>query len=254
MKTNPLLIVIGAYGSGKSEYAINLAKIYKSLNKDNQDNNFITLVDMDIVNPYFRSRDVRDEFAKESIEVIAPEGHFSHADLPMLSPKIKGVINDLSKTVILDVGGDPAGCKVLGRFAEDIQRRGYEMHFVINTKRPFTADYYDIVNMKNMLESTSKLQITELICNTNLMQFTTLDIISEGISIIEEVAKNEDIKFSKYLVLENKQTVHKFDSDTTAQTSDTSLENYPDSLLGKDKMILKYYLKKPWDALHLKGI
>ncbi|MDD4156696.1 MAG: hypothetical protein PHY08_09010 [Candidatus Cloacimonetes bacterium] len=252
MKINPLIIIIGAYGSGKSEYAINLAKKYKLSNKQQEDL-LVSLVDMDIVNPYFRSRDVREEFAKEGIEVVAPEGHFSHADLPMLSPKIKGVINDYSKAVFLDVGGDPAGCRVLARFSDDIKQRGYEMHFVINTKRPFTSDYYDIINMKTMLETTAKLKVTELICNTNLMQFTTLEIVTEGIKTIQEVANNENLLFDKYLVLENKQTEHQFDKDSTGKISDTKID-FPEMLMGKKKIVLEYFLKKPWDTLYSKGI
>ena len=82
---NKLIIVIGAYGSGKSEYSINLARSFMEEGKDT------VLVDLDVVNPYFRSRDVRDEFAKIGIEVVAPDGQFSHADLPMLSQKLNGL-------------------------------------------------------------------------------------------------------------------------------------------------------------------
>ncbi|MDY0320082.1 MAG: hypothetical protein RBQ67_08850, partial [Candidatus Cloacimonadaceae bacterium] len=77
-----LYIVIGAYGSGKSEYSIHLARSLKAEGKE------VSLADMDVVNPYFRTRDVREEFATQGIEVIAPEGQFSHADLPMISPRI----------------------------------------------------------------------------------------------------------------------------------------------------------------------
>ena len=224
MNKNPLIIVIGAYGSGKSEYSINLANRYKSEGIEK-----VTLVDLDVVNPYFRSRDVREKFERIGIEVIAPEAQFGHADMPMISPKIKGAISDTSKLVILDVGGDPAGCKALGRFVDDIYARTYTMHFVVNTKRPFTADYYDILNMKNMLESTSRLKITELVCNTNLMQFTNEELISEGIKIIDEVAVKENLKFDTFLVLE--------DTDN----------KYPLEINNKRKMNLNYYLSKPWE-------
>lgn len=243
MNNNPLIIVIGAYGSGKSEYAINLAKEYKLNNYER-----VSLIDMDIVNPYFRSRDIRDEFEKEGIEVIAPDGHFTHADLPMISPRIKGAINDLSKAVILDVGGDPAGCKVLGRFSDDIKKRTYTMHFVINTKRPFTADYYDIINMKNMLESTSRLKITDLVCNTNLMQFTTLDIIKEGIEIIDKVAQKEELRFEKFLIMNKENEIKNLNN------SNLKNDLIPKELLGKNMMELKYYLKKPWESVISKGI
>ena len=226
MSINKLIIVIGAYGSGKSEYSINLAKQMKMMGKEK-----ISLVDLDVVNPYFRSREVRDLFAKESVEVVAPDSQFDKADLPMISPRVKGVINDLSKTVILDVGGDPAGCRALGRFIDDINQRPYEMVFVVNTKRPFTSDFKGIVEMKTMLENISKLKITEIVCNTNLMEFTDLEMISEGIVIIKEVAEKEGILFRTYLTMDDKEN------------------KYPAEIDGVKKMDLEYFLAKPWEIL-----
>ena len=154
---HPLYVVIGAYGSGKSEYSINLAK---SLKEQSGTDSQISLVDLDVVNPYFRSRDVRETFEKEGIEVIAPDFQYGHADMPMISPRVLGAIQDTDRIVILDVGGDPTGCRAVGRFADAVVKRGYEMYFVINTKRPFTTNVEDIVTMKTMLEYSSKLKIS----------------------------------------------------------------------------------------------
>ena len=222
--SNPLIIVIGAYGSGKSEYSINLAKNMYS----NGDTN-VSLVDLDVVNPFFRSRFMRDRFEQIGIEVIAPEFQYGHADLPMISPRIRGVIQDTHKTVILDVGGDPAGCRALGRFVEDISHRGYSMHFVINTKRPFTTNADEILEMKNNLEFSSKLKITELISNTNLMELTDLELITTGINIINEVAVSQNLLFNTFLTMETGET------------------NYPDEINGKTKMNLEHNLTKPWE-------
>ncbi|MDO9578179.1 MAG: hypothetical protein Q7J16_09865 [Candidatus Cloacimonadales bacterium] len=230
---NKLIIVIGAYGSGKSEYSINLAKEYKLVGEN------VILVDMDVVNPYFRSRDVREKFENEGIEVIAPEGVFKHADLPMLSPRIMGSVQNMESTVILDVGGDPAGCRTLARYVENAKKRGYEMHLVINTKRPFTSNEAEIKTMLHMLEGSSNLRITEFICNANLMEFTDQEVVENGIKIIENVAKELDKKFEKYLVL---------------QTYDDII---PPDLLGKKKHVMKYFLNKPWEMtnkVHMKGI
>lgn len=230
MMKNDLVVVIGAYGSGKSEYAINLATIYK------EKTDKVSLVDLDVVNPYFRSRDVREEFATYGIEVISPDGEFGHADLPMISPRIAGAIQDLSKTVILDVGGDPAGCRALGRFVQDIIKRGYEMHFVVNTLRPFTSKAEEIVEMMMMLEITSSLQITEIIANINLMTETTPEMVENGIAVLEEVAKQRKIKFHKYLVIED------------------NAELLTDNILGKKRILLQYYLRKPWERIEKIGI
>ncbi len=230
---NELIIVIGAYGSGKSEYSINLAKEYSQRGEE------VTLVDLDVVNPYFRSRDVRDQFAKEGITVIAPESEFKHADLPMLSPRIMGAVQNHQNTVILDVGGDPAGCRTLARYVNNIKKRGYKMQLVINTKRPFTADARGITEMLEMLKFASKLDITEFICNTNLMEHTTTEIIEEGIKIIDEVAKKENIKFDTFTVL------------------DKYINDIPKEIEGKTRITLHYFLSKPWEMnnkVHHTGI
>ncbi len=225
-----LYIIIGAYGSGKSEYSIHLAQ---ALNTDGND---VVLVDMDVVNPYFRSRDVRNEFAELGIEVVAPEGAFSHADLPMISPRIMGMIQNLSKTVILDVGGDPAGCRTLGRFVDAINERGYRMQLVVNTMRPFTSNVEEIATMINMLEFSSKLKVTELLCNTNLMEDTTQEIVEEGIRIVQEASELLKLDFSSYTVL------------------DEYADRVPENLLSKTRLVMNYTLKKPWEGLLSRGI
>ncbi|HHE37245.1 MAG TPA: hypothetical protein ENL20_01560 [Candidatus Cloacimonetes bacterium] len=230
---NKLIVVIGAYGSGKSEYSINLAKEYQLQNKK------VALVDLDVVNPYFRSRDVREQFRKDGIDVIAPEGEFMHADLPMLSPRIMGAVENTEYVVILDVGGDPAGCRTLARYVQKIKERGYEMHFVVNTKRPFTSNKTEIITMKNNLETAAKLRITHLICNTNLMEFTDEKIIKSGVQILTETAVETDLIFEKYLVL--------FAYD----------QKIPDKIEGKQKYVLKYFLNKPWEIknrVNIQGI
>ncbi len=231
MTEHKLIIVIGAYGSGKSEYAINLAK---DLNDQDRD---IVLCDMDVVNPYFRSRDVREQFEEIGIQVVAPEGEFKHADLPMISPRVRGMIMKTDRTVILDVGGDPAGARTLGRFVPEIKKRGYELHFVVNTNRPFTSNPAEIKQMMEMIESLSTLKVTELICNANLMEFTDSQVVKSGIDTIQLVADELKLPFNKYLVLEKFQ------------------DSIPDNLNDKNRIILKYFLNKPWEQkLIYKGI
>jgi hypothetical protein len=226
----PLYIVIGAYGSGKSEFSIHLAQ---SLNNESHD---VALADMDVVNPYFRSRDVKDDFAALGIEVIAPDGAFKHADLPMISPRIKGAIENYGKTVILDVGGDPAGCRTLGRFVDPVNARGYEMLFVVNTFRPFTTNVEEILQMKTQLEFASKLRITEFICNNNLMEHTTAEVVEQGIDILSECSARTGLPFDRYLVL------------------DAYAGIVPDGLGGKERLVMDYTLKKPWEYIVMKGI
>jgi len=230
LNKNDLILVIGAYGSGKSEYAINLAQNYQNMGRK------AALVDLDVVNPYFRSRDVRDYFHDLGIEVISPEGEYGHADLPMLSPRIAGTIQNEAKTVILDIGGDPTGCRALGRFIDSIKKRGYSMQFVVNTLRPFTSTVEEILSMMKMLEAASRLQISELIANVNLMGETTNEMVKEGIDILKRVAEQSQVRFNTYLVIEgNKKIIE-------------------DNIAGKKREVLNYYLKKPWDRVYHPGI
>lgn len=225
-----LIIVIGAYGSGKSEYSINLAEQYNSSGND------VFLIDLDVVNPYFRSRDVRDFFAEKGISVISPEGDYNYADLPMISPKIAGAISQEDKTVILDVGGDPSGCRALARFTEGIKKRGYQMHFVVNTLRPFTGNVEDVMEMLDMLELSSKLEISEIVANINLLNETEEKQIEEGIEILEQVAGKRGVAFEKYLVIEEMK------------------EKLREGIRGKKRSVMHYYLRKPWENLSIKGL
>ncbi|MBI9032012.1 hypothetical protein JEZ13_08455 [bacterium] len=231
MTEHKLIVVIGAYGSGKSEYAINLAKDFNDKDHD------VVLCDMDVVNPYFRSRDVREQFEDIGIQVVAPEGEFKHADLPMISPRIRGMIMKTDRTVILDVGGDPAGARTLGRFVPEIKKRGYELHFVVNINRPFTSNPAEIKLMLEMIESLSSLKVTELISNANLMEFTDEKVVSEGVEVVQEVANDLGLAFHKYLVLDKFQ------------------EAIPENIGNKKRIVLKYFLNKPWEQkLIYKGI
>lgn len=227
---NELYIVIGAYGSGKSEYSIHMARKLMGEGLD------VVLADMDVVNPYFRSRDVKDEFAAIGIDVIAPEGAFKHADLPMLSPRIKGAIQNQSKTVILDVGGDPAGCRTLGRFEEQIKARGYRMLHVVNTLRPFTTTAEEILTMKQQLEFTSHLQISEFVCNTNLMEYTTPELVEDGLRTVKQAADTAKLPLNTYLVLS------------------LYASRIPDALLGLRREVMDYTLSKPWEMVMARGL
>lgn len=218
-----LLIITGSYGSGKTEYAINLAV------SKNRAGRPVTLVDLDVVNPYFRSRDVRDLFLRMSIEVIAPEGAFSHADLPMLSPKIKGAIKRTDRTIICDAGGDPMGARVLGRFSDVAATRGYKMIFVVNTRRPETQTLEGVLVMAANIEKASGLKITELIANSHLMDQTDISVIIEGVEITRQAAQKMGVEFSKACVL------------------DDIIKNLDTAKIDAELVILKKFMTKPWE-------
>jgi len=184
-------IFVGGFGSGKTEIAINYS-IYcrKSYTK-------VAIVDLDIVNPYFRTREVRDALNLKGVEVVAPEGKLTYSDVPLISPEIKGLIQNPDYCLILDVGGDDVGSVVLGNFRNFIQDFGYEMLLVVNSYRPFTEGVNQIKQMAQEIENRSRLKIHGIVSNPNLSGQTDEKIIKQGHTLIKQASQelNLPIKF-----------------------------------------------------------
>lgn len=183
-------ILTGHFGSGKTEIAINLAiKEAKHFSK-------VALNDLDVINPYFRSRDVGEHLGKLGVELIAPKGILASADLPIVSPEIYRVLQDKSYRVIIDVGGDKDGATALGQYYHHLKEEDYELLFVINSNRPYVSTVEGVINTIHQIETVSRLKVTGLINNTNLgCSETTVDILLDGIKLSEEVSEKLGIPF-----------------------------------------------------------
>jgi len=183
MLSKRIKIFVGSFGSGKTEIAINYS-IYcrKSHTK-------VAIVDLDIVNPYFRTREAKDAINLKDIKVIAPEGEMAYADLPLISPEIKGLIQDSEYHLILDVGGDDIGTVVLGNFKSVIEGLDYEMLLVVNPYRPFTQSVPQIKQMAQEIENSSRLKISGIISNPNLSRQTDEKIIKQGHILIKQASQ-----------------------------------------------------------------
>ncbi len=184
-------IFVGSFGSGKTEIAINYS-IYCRKNHSQ-----VAIVDLDIVNPYFRTREAKKALNLKGIKVISPEGKLAYADLPLISPEIKGLIQDSDYHLILDVGGDDIGTVVLGSFKSFIEDLDYEMLMVVNSYRPFTQGVHQIQQMAQEIENSSRLKISGIVSNPNLFTETDEEIIRQGHILIKQVAQklNLPIKF-----------------------------------------------------------
>lgn len=182
MKKN-ISIITGHYGSGKTNIAANMAL---SLRKTGQD---VTIVDLDIVNPYFRTFDLKEQFEAEGIRVIAPVYANTNLDIPALPPDIQSMFDQSGGEVIIDVGGDDAGAIALGQFASRILAAGYEMYYVINERRYLTRDAQDAAILLKEIEAASRIPATKLINNTNLGRETTLEMVEHSKSFAEEVSR-----------------------------------------------------------------
>lgn len=189
----PINLIVGGYGSGKSEVSVNLAR---QLVLDKSFTHLpISILDLDIINPYFRSREASKELEKLGIQAINPEGSQFFADLPIILPQIKGALDAATGTVICDVGGDDVGAKVLSSLATSFHQESYDMMLVLNANRPFTSDLNGCLKMIADIESSSRLKFTGIISNTHLMDDTTEESIFQGIELSKKVCDKTGLKF-----------------------------------------------------------
>lgn len=182
-----LVIIIGHYGSGKSEFSVN----YAVKMKEKYEN--VSIADLDIVNPYFRSREKREFFEQIGIKVFDSSIRNTAIDIPALPAEMTGVILNPNERSILDVGGDPVGARVLARYAEQIRNTEYDMFFVINGNRPETSTVEGALKYLRMIEATSRLKVTGLINNTHMLKDTTVDDVEFGHELTKKVSWETDI-------------------------------------------------------------
>ncbi len=172
MEFKRITIISGHYGSGKTNIAVNLAKDLKKLY------NKVALADIDIVNPYFRSKDSEEELNKFGIKLICSEYANSNVDIPALPQEIYSVTDDKELYSILDVGGDERGALALGRISPMIRdENNFSMLYVVNFFRPLTRDLDSAIEVMREIEAASGLKFTAIINNSNLGLETTMEDI-----------------------------------------------------------------------------
>lgn len=177
-----ITIFTGNLGSGKTEVAVNFALHLKERRLRT------AIVDLDIVNPYFRTRLVRELLEAKGLEVVCPAGRLVSADVPALPAAIKGVLENGEIHGVFDVGGDDVGATALGRFTDLLPEGSYNMYFVINACRPFTGTSRGVINILRSVEKASGLKVTGLVNNTNLGRETDMQTILSGHGLVREVA------------------------------------------------------------------
>ena len=185
MKANKrITLLCGHYGSGKTNVAVNLAlAARKSYEK-------VTIADLDIVNPYFRSKDSSADFEAAGIRLICSEYANSNVDIPALPQDMYAITHDKSLRVFIDVGGDDRGALALGRLTPEIlAENDYEMLMVINCYRPLTRDAESTLEVMREIEFACKIPFTGLINNSNLGRETTAEDILSSLAYAEDVAK-----------------------------------------------------------------
>jgi hypothetical protein len=179
---NGIVVIVGNYGSGKTEVAINLAVNRKRSGLD------VRIADLDLVNPYFRTREARKALEALGIEVVLPPQEYMQADLPILSPTIPGMIGQPDGLVLLDVGGDDAGATVLAALGDAFSGVDVHMLQVVNPMRPQTATVEGCLKMKDEIEAAAQLTISGLIGNANLIDETGTQEIYEGHDFLQKLS------------------------------------------------------------------
>lgn len=179
-----ITILSGHYGSGKTNIAVNLAlELKKVYNK-------VAIADIDIVNPYFRTKDSEDQLKNAGIRLICSEYANSNVDIPALPQDMYSVTDDKSVHAILDVGGDERGALALGRLVPKIKEENdYDMFYVINKFRPLTRDIPSAKEVFDEIENACKLKFTGIINNSNLGRETTAEDVISSVEFAENLAK-----------------------------------------------------------------
>ena len=178
-----ITLMCGHYGSGKTNVAVNLAYELKKQHEN------AAIADLDIVNPYFRTRDSETELKDAGVRVICSPYAGTNLDAPAMPPEMYAITEDKTMKTIVDVGGDDRGAYALGRLSRMITEEGdYEMLMVINRSRPLTRDAESTVEVMREIEAACRIPFTGIVNNTNLGRETTAEDVLSSVPYAEEVS------------------------------------------------------------------
>lgn len=184
MQYKRITLLCGHYGSGKTNIAVNMAL---DLKKQKQN---AAIADLDIVNPYFRTKDSSRQLAENGIRLIVSEFANSNVDIPALPQDMYAITDDKSLNTVIDVGGDDRGVLALGRLSDKIiSENDYDMLLVINCYRPLTRNAADTVEVLREMEASCKIPFTGIVNNSNLGAQTTAEDVLNSVKYAEEISQ-----------------------------------------------------------------
>ena len=190
-------IVIGHYGSGKTEFSLNYVTKLAKMNKK------AMLVDLDVVNLYFRSREKADKLTNMGIKVIGGSINASAIDIPTIPGEVLTAFQDKSYDAVLDVGGDPAGARTLGRYVDYLTEGNYDMFFVLNANRPETQTVEKAIEYMTRIEDTARAKVTGIVNNTHMLKDTSIDDVLKGYQLSLKVSEETGVPLRYNVVLED---------------------------------------------------
>lgn len=179
-----ITLFAGHYGSGKTNIAVNYAIWLKQRHSD------VVIADLDIVNPYFRTKDSEQVLREKGIKTVSPEFANSNVDLPALPAELYGVVQNRERYAVLDIGGDDRGAYALGRYAPYIlEENDFEMVFVANFCRPLTVTAEEAIEVMREIEAAGGIPFTAIVNNTNLGGMTDAETVYMGLEKARELSK-----------------------------------------------------------------
>ena len=217
-------IITGHYGSGKTEYAVNLAISMADSGLNT------ALADLDIVNPYFRSFEQTEVLQRHGVRVIVTSCG-GRIDLPAIPAEVLTIFEDGSIYGVLDIGGDPVGARVLARFARHLEKADFDMLLVLNANRPETGTVEGAVEYMRSIEQSSGQRMTHIVNNTHLCRNTRIEDILKGAQLAKAVSEATGLPVAQHVV------ERRFVAEVRNQ-------------LGADANILpiEILMKKPWET------
>ncbi|MDO5095817.1 MAG: ATP-binding protein [Peptostreptococcaceae bacterium] len=199
-KDKRIRIIVGHYGSGKTEFSVNYAVKLADIKKETQNEEMqVAIADLDVINPYFRSREKEEMLDKHGIISHSSVLRNSALDLPAISADLSVPILDENYQYVMDVGGDELGARVLGSMHQVIEKYSYDMFMVINANREYTVEVNDVIKYIREIEGASKLSVTGLVSNTHLLWDTSTEDILKGCELVKKVSEQTGIPV-KYVV------------------------------------------------------
>ncbi len=184
MDSKRVTVFMGHYGSGKTFVSVNYAVELARRNLP------VSIYDLDIVNPYFRTVDAQKTLDEEGVELVVSPFAETNVDIPAMNSKSYKMVDDLSRYAVADIGGDDRGALALGRFYERLKsENNYDALLVVNKYRPETRDLDGVMQILNEIECSGKLPFTGLVNNANLGLETTEEHILSGLDFVNELSK-----------------------------------------------------------------
>ena len=184
MEHKRLTLFAGHYGSGKTNIAVNYAMLLADEGKK------VCIADLDIVNPYFRTKDSEADLKARGITMISSRYANTNVDVPAIPAESYRLVQDKSVFGVIDIGGDDRGAYALGRFSDAIRAEGdYRMAFVLNRYRPLTSTVEDTVEIMREIESAAGLEFNCIVNNSNIGCETTVDTVRDSLGFAEELSR-----------------------------------------------------------------